>query len=68
MLGITYRDEQTCAKQFEPRITPNICLFFAEVSPLEGSADPPVRGGWEAAGQTAGGAVDAGPVHDPLYP
>ena len=29
---------------------PNICSFFAAVSPLEGSADPPVRGGWDAAG------------------
>jgi hypothetical protein len=28
MLGITYRDEQTCAKQFEPRITPNISVFL----------------------------------------
>jgi hypothetical protein len=28
MLGITYRDEQTCAKRFEPRITPNIRLCW----------------------------------------
>jgi hypothetical protein len=26
MLGITYRDEQTCAKRFEPRITMLLCL------------------------------------------
>jgi hypothetical protein len=26
-------------------------LVFAEVSPLEGSADPPVRGGWDAVSQ-----------------
>ena len=39
-----------------------LLLVFAEVSPLEGSADPPVRGGRDAADR-AGGAVDAGPVH-----
>jgi hypothetical protein len=37
-------------------------LVFAEVSLVEGSADPPVRGGWDAAGRAAG-AVGAGPVN-----
>ena len=30
MLGKTYRDEQTCAKRFEPRITPNIRCCLTE--------------------------------------
>jgi len=67
-LDITYgRDERQVILVTGMSSAPNAeyLLVFADVSSLEGSADPPVRGCWDAVSQPArqaGGAVGAGPV------